>query len=82
MTSKWDRHFVIYPISGQEDIKLMISRFYFICYEVDAPMKLRHRRFLQKYKQQKLTLEEFVDFDDKIKFNNDEFSLHVGSANQ
>lgn len=29
LTSKWDRNFVIYPISGQEDIKLMISRFYF-----------------------------------------------------
>lgn len=50
LTSKWDRNFVIYPISGQEDIKLMISRFYFLCYEIDAPMKIRHQRFLLKYK--------------------------------
>ena len=56
----------------------MISRFYFLCYEVDAPMKIRHQRFLNKYNQQKLTLEEFVDYDDKIKFNSDEYSLSVG----
>lgn len=82
LTGKWDRNFVIFPISGQEDIKLMISRFYFLCYEVDAPLKMRHQRFLQKYKSQKLSLEEFVDYDDKIKFNTEEFSLFCGSANQ
>lgn len=82
LTGKWDRNFVIFPISGQEDIKLMISRFYFLCYEVDAPLKIRYQRFLHKYKDQKLTLEQFVDFDDKIKFNTEEFSLFVGSADR
>jgi dephospho-CoA kinase len=42
LCGKWDRNFVIYPISGQEDIKLMISRFYFICFEIDAPLQLRY----------------------------------------
>lgn len=61
----------------------MISRFYFLCYEVDAPIKIRHQRFLNKYKkQQSLTLEDFIELDDKIKFNDDEFSVHTGAADQ
>lgn len=82
MTSKWDRNFVVYPISGQDDIKIMISRFYFLCYEVDAPLKIRHQRFLTKYKAEKLSIEEFIDYDDKIKFNTEEYSLYVGAADK
>lgn len=59
----------------------MISRFYFLCYEVDAPLKLRYKRFINKYKAHKLSLEEFVDLDDKIKFNTQEYSLYVSTAN-
>ena len=43
------------------------SRYYFILYEVDAPIKQRFKRFLAKYdKQQNTTLEEFVDLDDMV----------------
>jgi len=42
-------------------------------------MKIRYQRFLRKYKKEKLTLEEFVDTDDKIKFNSEEFSLFITS---
>jgi dCMP deaminase len=82
LCGKWDRNFVIYPISGQEDIKLMISRFYFLCYEIDAPLKTRYERFCIKYSKQELTLDQFVEVDDKIKFNTEEFSLYVGSADR
>jgi hypothetical protein len=51
------------------------SRYYFLIYEVDAPLILRHKRFLQKYKNQPLSLEQFVGFDDKIKFNSEEFQM-------
>ena len=53
-----------------------------MCYEIDAPLKLRHKRFSAKYKALKLTLEEFVDFDDKIKYNAEEFSLYAGTADE
>ena len=42
---------------------------------MDAPLILRHKRFLQKYKNQPLSLEQFVGFDDKIKFNSEEFQM-------
>lgn len=53
------------------------SRFYFILYEVDGPLRLRFDRFTSKYTQQnnKLSLEEFIDLDDKLKYNTDEYSL-------
>lgn len=59
---------------------MISSRFYFICYEVDAPLKLRYGRFCKKYKSENLTLEQFVEYDDKIKFNSEEFSLFSTSA--
>lgn len=51
------------------------SRFYFILYEVDSPLKLRFGRYAAKYKA-KTTLEDFVELDDKIRFNTEEFQLY------
>ena len=55
------------------------SRFYFLLYEVESPMRLRYERFARKYNsqptQQQRTLESFIDLDDKIRFNFDEFSM-------
>lgn len=78
LTGKWNRHFVVYPLSPLDDIKLMFSRFYFLLYEVESPLRLRYQRFSSKYDHQvkSLTLEEFIDIDDKIYFDSDEFSLH------
>ena len=46
-------------------------------------MKLRWNRFSLKYqKQEALSLEQFIDLDDKIKFNSDEYSLHNILAEQ
>lgn len=45
----------------------MISRFYFILYEVDSPIMLRYKRFKEKYKKHSdFTLEDFVELDDKV----------------
>lgn len=78
LTSKWDRHFVIYPLSPCDNIALMFSRFYFLLYEVESPLKLRHDRFIKKYEQQKeMTLEQFIDFSDKIQFNHADYSLYT-----
>ena len=53
------------------------SRFYFILYEVESPLKLRYQRFKTKYAPQKsITLEDFIELDDKIQFNTDEYALH------
>ena len=56
----------------------MVSRFYFILYEVDAPLKLRFERFTKKYKQTKKghDISSFVDFDDKLRFTTEEFGLY------
>jgi hypothetical protein len=57
----------------------MVSRFYFILYEVDAPLKLRFERFTQKYKQTNKSthdISSFVDFDDKLRFTTEEFGLY------
>ena len=51
LTVKWNRNFVMYPLSSSEDVQDMVSRFYFILYEVDAPLKIRFERFTQKYKK-------------------------------
>lgn len=45
-------------------------------YEVDAPLKVRYQRFVAKYKV-KTSLEDFVELDDKIKFNSEEFQLYL-----
>jgi hypothetical protein len=63
-----------------DDVSLFLwlfsSRFYFIAYEIDAPLKLRYERFTNKYLAQKTyTLSDFVDLDDKIKFNSEEYCL-------
>lgn len=42
---------------------------------MDGPLKLRFNRYITKYKS-KISLEEFVDLDDKIKFNTQEFQLY------
>lgn len=56
----------------------MFSRFYFLLYEVESPIKFRYARFIRKYKDVKpvLTLTEFIDLDDKIRYNTDEYSLY------
>lgn len=56
----------------------MISRFYFICYEVDAPLSIRHDRFTRKYQSNaNMALEKFVALDDKIRYGTtDEFNLY------
>ena len=45
---------------------------------MDSPLRLRYDRFKNKYsqKQQNLKLEEFIDLDDKLKYNTDEYSLY------
>jgi hypothetical protein len=42
LTSKWGRNFVIYPLSICEELQLMISKYYLILYEIDAPLKVRY----------------------------------------
>ena len=78
LTGKWNRHFVVYPISPCDDIQLLFSRYYFILYEVESPLRLRYDRFTTKYneKVERLSLEDFIDLDDKIKFNTEEYSLY------
>jgi len=44
-------------------------------YEVDSPLKLRYGRFAEKYKV-KTSIEDFVELDDKIRFNTEEFHLY------
>lgn len=58
---------------------MLSSRFYFIAYEVDSPLKLRYDRFISKYNTQgEMKLDAFVELDDKIKFNSEEYSLYAG----
>ena len=46
------------------------SRYYFILYEVDAPIKQRFLRFREKYRKQKAVgLEEFIELDDMVRIN-------------
>jgi dCMP deaminase len=67
MTAQWNKSFVIFPLSSSEDINIMISRYYFILFEVDAPIKMRFNRFLEKYQHQdSMTLDEFVSIDDMV----------------
>jgi hypothetical protein len=49
ITGDWQNNYVVYPLSSSEDIKIMISRYYFILFEVDAPITHRYKRFQQKY---------------------------------
>lgn len=51
------------------------SRFYFLLYEVESPLKYRYNRYERKYSQ-KLSLEQFIDLDDTIRYNADESSLY------
>ncbi|CDW72449.1 deoxycytidylate deaminase [Stylonychia lemnae] len=75
ITSDWKSHYVIYPLSSCEEIQIMI--YYFILYECDAPVKQRYLRFKQKYNQQSsMSLENFVDLDDNINFNKEEYSMY------
>jgi hypothetical protein len=52
------------------------SRYYFILFEVDAPITARFKRFKSKYKAHKeLPLEKFVELDDLINFNKEQYNL-------
>ena len=46
-------------------------------YEVDGPLRLRFNRYSNKYAKGEngLTLDEFIDLDEKLKYNTDEYSL-------
>lgn len=77
ITGDWQSHYVVYPLSSSEDIRIMISRYYFILFEVDAPISARYKRFLSKYPRQKdLSLEQFVEIDDLINFNKEQYSMY------
>lgn len=39
ITSQWQKNFVIYPLGSCSEIQHCISRFYYITYEVDSPIK-------------------------------------------
>ena len=59
------------------DDYLNSSRFYFVLYEVTSPLRLRYERFVEKYKMKKnSSMDDFIDLDDKIMFNTEEYSLH------
>ena len=59
------------------EIQHCISRFYYITYEVDSPIKQRYKNFKKKYQNQKdWSLEQFVDLDDLIKFNDTNFMTY------
>ena len=62
---------------------LYSSRFYFILYEVESPLKLRFNRFGDKYTEQpKLTLDQFLEVDEKIRYNKEETGLNNTLAEQ
>lgn len=57
----------------------MFSRFYFLLYEVEAPIRIRYQRYQVKYSavktstsipesQSELSLEAFIDICDSIKY--------------
>ena len=60
------------------------SRFYYITYELDAPIKLRYNNFKNKYSQQNhYTLDQFVELNDLINFNNINFEvIHSDTRSQ
>jgi hypothetical protein len=81
LTSEWYKKFVIYPLGSTEEIQHCISRFYYITYEVDAPIKFRYQHFINKYKNQNhYSLEQFIELDDLIKFNDREFQTYSSNA--
>lgn len=46
---------------------MLSSRYYFVLFEVDAPIKQRYLRFKKKYpKQDHIDLEDFIDLDDQV----------------
>lgn len=56
---------------------LFSSRFYFILYEVDSPLRIRYDRYSNKYTgSDKSSLEGFIEIDDGVKYNTDEYSLY------
>ena len=60
------------------------SRYYFILFEVDAPVMKRFKRFNIKYKNTQVDLENFIEMDDKVRKSfsiNHEFrsTLHLES---
>ena len=50
LTARWKEHFVIYPLGSTNEIQHCISRFYYITYEIDSPIKNRFGNFKKKYK--------------------------------
>mmetsp|Transcript_15366 Transcript_15366/g.25980 ORF Transcript_15366/g.25980 Transcript_15366/m.25980 type:complete len:138 (+) Transcript_15366:415-828(+) len=74
LTSNWRQSYVIFPLGSTSEIQHCISRFYYITYEVDAPVMLRFRNFKQKYPQQShYSLEQFIQLDDLIRFEGTQF---------
>ena len=68
-TKNWGKKFILYPLTGRDEINLMISQFYFVVYEVDAPLLVRFDRFKSKYaKHSNEKLQQFASIDDKIRF--------------
>lgn len=57
------------------------SRFYYITYEVDSPIKQRYRNFITKYTNQShYTLDQFIELDDMIKFTPGHFQTYCSDA--
>ena len=53
LTARWKEYFVIYPIGSTNEIQHCVSRFYYITYEIDSPIKNRFANFKRKYKSHK-----------------------------
>ena len=77
ITNHWYKHFVVYPLNAFEDIQIMMyemllclicyrSRYYFILFEVDAPVMQRFGRYNTKYANSQIDLVAFIEMDDKV----------------
>jgi len=70
--NNWYENRVVYPIVMPEQLESIGKRAYCIVVCLKAPIKMRFANFSKKYKTmlgETLTLEKFIDYDDKLNFN-------------
>lgn len=76
---KWKRARVIYPFYFTEQLDVLLSRAYISLIEIKEPIMKRYNNYKKTHD---ITLEQFIELDDKVRFKTDlykfqHFSRHI-----
>ena len=68
MMEDWQQHYVVYPLTLQDELQVFRKRSYFFLIGLDAPLKFRYTNYCKKHGKPTGQLQGFLKLDDQVSF--------------